>query len=109
MNDPNEHAGAPRALDAGVVHTTACSPSSAPWLTDGRHRAPPDTTALLIRVLAGRDNRGKHYHRAAAWLGDAIRIDLIEIPGGHTPYLADAREFAAALMPFLSGEAARAI
>jgi len=43
VNDPVcSRAGPPCVVSAGVVHTTACSPSSTPWLSDGRHRSPPD-------------------------------------------------------------------
>lgn len=55
-----------------------------------------------VRTLAGRDNRGTYYHRAAQWLADALGTGLVEISGAHAPYLADPREFAAALLPLLN-------
>ena len=55
-----------------------------------------------VRTLAGRDNRGSHYYRATAWLANALRVDLDEIPGAHAPYVANPREFAAALRPLLN-------
>jgi pimeloyl-ACP methyl ester carboxylesterase len=57
-----------------------------------------------VRTLAGRDNRGHYYYRAAEWLAEALGVDLVEIPGAHAPYLAHPREFAAALLPLLKGE-----
>ena len=62
-----------------------------------------------VRTLAGRDNRGHYYHRAAEWLAQALGIDLVEIPGAHAPYLADPRGFAAALLPLLNRQRERAI
>ena len=57
-----------------------------------------------VRTLAGRDNRGQYYYRAAEWLAKALGVDLVEIPGGHAPYLARPREFAAALLPLLNSD-----
>ena len=62
-----------------------------------------------VRTLAGRDNRGHYYYRAAEWLAKALGVDLVEIPGAHAPYLARPREFAAALLPLLNGELERAM
>jgi pimeloyl-ACP methyl ester carboxylesterase len=62
-----------------------------------------------VRTLAGRDNRGHYYYRAAEWLAKALGVDLVEIPGAHAPYLAHPREFAAALLPLLKRELERAI
>lgn len=62
-----------------------------------------------VRALAGRDNRGTYYYRAAQWLAKALGTDVVEIPGAHAPYLARPREFAAALLPLLKGELQRAI
>jgi pimeloyl-ACP methyl ester carboxylesterase len=62
-----------------------------------------------VRTLAGRDNRGTYYYRAAEWLANALGVNLVEIPGAHAPYLAHPREFAAALLPLLSRELERAI
>jgi pimeloyl-ACP methyl ester carboxylesterase len=62
-----------------------------------------------VRMLAGRDNRGHYYYRAAQWLAKALGIDLIEIPGAHAPYLAHPGEFAAALLPLLNRELERAM
>jgi pimeloyl-ACP methyl ester carboxylesterase len=62
-----------------------------------------------VRTLAGRDNRGHYYYRAAEWLAKALGVDLVEIPGAHAPYLADPREFAAALQPLLNRELERAL
>lgn len=61
-----------------------------------------------VRALAGRDNRGTYYYRAAEWLANALGIDLVEIPGAHAPYLAHPREFAAALLRLLNRELERA-
>jgi pimeloyl-ACP methyl ester carboxylesterase len=61
-----------------------------------------------VRTLAGRDNRGHYYYRAAEWLAKALGVDLVEFPGAHAPYLARPREFAAALLPLLNGEHERA-
>ena len=55
-----------------------------------------------VRALAGRDNRGHYYYRAAEWLAKALGVDLVEIPGAHAPYLTHPREFAAALQPLLN-------
>jgi pimeloyl-ACP methyl ester carboxylesterase len=57
-----------------------------------------------VRMLAGRDNRGHYYYRAAEWLANALGVDVVEIPGAHAPYLAHPREFAGALMPLLNHE-----
>jgi pimeloyl-ACP methyl ester carboxylesterase len=62
-----------------------------------------------VRTLAGRENRGHYYHRAAGWLAKALGVDLVEIPGAHAAYLADPREFAAALLPLLNRELERAV
>jgi pimeloyl-ACP methyl ester carboxylesterase len=62
-----------------------------------------------VRALAGRDNRGTYYDRAAQWLAKALGTDVVDIPGAHAPYLARPREFAAALLPLLKGELQRAI
>jgi pimeloyl-ACP methyl ester carboxylesterase len=62
-----------------------------------------------VRTLAGQENRGHYYHRAAEWLAKALGIDLVEIPGAHAPYLAHPGEFAAALLPLLNRELERAI
>jgi pimeloyl-ACP methyl ester carboxylesterase len=62
-----------------------------------------------VRTLAGRDNRGHYYYRAAEWLAKALGVDLVELPGAHAPYLARPREFAAALLPLLNGELERAM
>lgn len=62
-----------------------------------------------VRTLAGRENRGHYYHRAAEWLAKALGIDLVEIPGAHAPYLAYPGEFAAALLPLLNREVERAV
>jgi pimeloyl-ACP methyl ester carboxylesterase len=62
-----------------------------------------------VRTLAGQENRGHYYHRAAEWLATALGIDLVEIPGAHAPYLAHPGEFAAALLPLLNRELERAI
>jgi pimeloyl-ACP methyl ester carboxylesterase len=74
---------------------------------------PSETELAGLRVpvctLAGRDNRGKDYHRAAEWLANAVGVDLVEIPGAHAPYLAHPREFAAALLPLLNRELERAL
>src|SRR5262249_38784312 len=52
VNDPHgTGAGPPRAREAGVVHTTAWSPSSTPWLRDGRHRAPPWVWLRAVQLL----------------------------------------------------------
>jgi pimeloyl-ACP methyl ester carboxylesterase len=59
-----------------------------------------------VRVLAGRDNRGNYHYRAAEWLAHALGVELLEIPGGHAPYLAQPHEFATALLPLLRGDAA---
>jgi pimeloyl-ACP methyl ester carboxylesterase len=55
-----------------------------------------------VRALAGRGNRGHYYHRAAAWVAKVLGVDLVEIPGGHAPYLASPHEFACALLPLLT-------
>jgi pimeloyl-ACP methyl ester carboxylesterase len=74
---------------------------------------PSETELAGLRVpvctLAGRDNRGNYYHRAAEWLANAVGVDLVEIPGAHAPYLAHPREFAAALLPLLNRELERAL
>jgi pimeloyl-ACP methyl ester carboxylesterase len=62
-----------------------------------------------VRALAGRDNRGHYDYRAAEWLAKALGVDLVEIPGAHALYLAQPREFAAALLPLLNRELERAI
>ena len=66
---------------------------------------PSETELAGLRVpvctLAGQDNRGTDYYRAAEWLAKALSADLVEIPGAHAPYLARPREFAAALLPLL--------
>jgi pimeloyl-ACP methyl ester carboxylesterase len=59
---------------------------------------------VSVRAVAGRDNRGHYYYRAAAWLAKALGVELVEIPGAHAPYLADPREFAAVLLPLLNHE-----
>jgi pimeloyl-ACP methyl ester carboxylesterase len=67
---------------------------------------PSETELAGLRVpvcaLAGRDNRGHYYYRAAKWLAKALGVDLVEMPGGHAPYLAHPLEFAAALQPLLN-------
>lgn len=60
-----------------------------------------------VRALAGRDNRGHYYYRAAEWVAKALGVDLVEIPGAHAPYLASPHEFAAALLPLLSRQLER--
>lgn len=60
-----------------------------------------DGVRVPVRTLAGRDNRGHYYYRATEWVAKALGVDVVEIPGGHAPYLAAPREFAAALLPLL--------
>ena len=60
--------------------------------------------SVPVRTLAGLANRGTYYYRATEWLANALGVDLVEIPGAHAPYLADPREFAAALRPLLNRE-----
>lgn len=62
-----------------------------------------------VRTVAGRENRGHYYYRAAEWLAKALGIDLVEIPGAHAPYLAHPREFAVALLALLKGERERTV
>src|SRR6185503_3909990 len=46
-------AGPPCVLDAGVVHTTACSPSATPWRSGGRQKAPPERGDAADKCLSG--------------------------------------------------------
>ena len=52
-------------------------------------------------VVAGRDNRGNYHYRAAEWLARTLGVELHEIVGTHAPYLAQPRDFVAALRPLL--------
>jgi len=54
-----------------------------------------------VRVLAGAQDRGVYYHRAAEWLAAALGVELIEIVGAHAPYLTTPQQFAAMLAPLL--------
>jgi pimeloyl-ACP methyl ester carboxylesterase len=57
-----------------------------------------------VRVLAGEDHEDDPQYRAAGWLAHALGSDLLEVPGTHAPYFAQARDLVAALRPLLDDE-----
>ncbi|KXF53927.1 hypothetical protein AXA44_42880 [Rhodococcus sp. SC4] len=53
-----------------------------------------DLAAAPIVVAAGEDGRGvRPVHRASQWLADQLGLPLVELSGGHIPYIEDPDAF----------------